>query len=185
MVSRFAIEARRRDCRYAASILIAETAVQSDTSRVISTIGYRRMPVMAPLLLYDGTCGFCAASVVFILRHERQHTLRFATLEGAIGSEIRRRHPDLERVDSIVWVDPPARGHPEAVFVKSQAAMRAARYLGGSWRLLAIGKLLPVRFRDGVYDWIARHRHSISSRGPRCVIPTLDQAPRFLDRDPA
>ncbi|NOT44912.1 MAG: DUF393 domain-containing protein, partial [Acidobacteria bacterium] len=29
------------------------------------------------LLLYDGACGLCAASVQFILRHERGHDLAF------------------------------------------------------------------------------------------------------------
>ena len=140
---------------------------------------------MAPVLLYDGTCGFCAESVAFMLRHERQHALRFATLQGAVGSEIRRRHPLLEGVDSMVWVDPAAGAHDETVFVRSAAALRAARYLGGAWNLLAVGKLLPAWLRNRIYDWIARHRHSLSASGPRCFVPTPNQASRFLDRDPA
>jgi predicted DCC family thiol-disulfide oxidoreductase YuxK len=139
----------------------------------------------AALLLYDGRCGFCAASVAFMLRHERQHTLRFATLEGAIGSEIRRRHPELEASDSVVWVDPPAEGHAEQVFVRSVAALRAARYLGGPWHLLAVGHLLPRGIRDWIYDWIARHRHSLSAGGRQCFVPSPDQASRFLDREAA
>jgi predicted DCC family thiol-disulfide oxidoreductase YuxK len=137
------------------------------------------------LLLYDGRCGFCAASVAFMLRHERQHTLRFATLEGATGSEIRRRHPELEAIDSVVWVEPPAEGRAEQVFVRSAAALRAARYLGGPWRLLAVGYLLPAGIRNGIYDWVARHRHSLSAGGPRCFVPSPDQASRFLDREAA
>ncbi len=137
------------------------------------------------LLLYDGRCGFCAASVAFVLRHERQHTLRFATLDGAIGSEIRRRHPELEAIDSVVWVDPPAQGHAEQVFVRSAAALRAARYLGGPWRLSAVGHLLPRGIRDWIYDWIARHRHSLSAVDRRCFVPSPEQVSRFLDREAA
>jgi predicted DCC family thiol-disulfide oxidoreductase YuxK len=139
----------------------------------------------AALLLYDGRCGLCAASVAFMLGHERQHTLRFATLEGPIGSEIRLRHPELEAIDSVVWVDPPAEGHAEEVFVKSSAALRAARYLGGPWCLLSVGHLLPREIRDWIYDWIARHRHSLSAGGPRCFVPSPNQASRFLDRTAA
>ncbi len=139
----------------------------------------------APLLLYDGTCGFCAGSVAFMLRHERQHTLRFATLEGPVGSDIRRRHPHLESIDSMVWVDPPAEGHAEAVLVRSAAALRAARYLGGPWRVLALGTLLPTGIRDRMYDWIARHRHSLTRGAPACFVPSSDQAWRFVDREPA
>ena len=144
-----------------------------------------KITAMAPLLLYDGACGFCAASVAFMLRHERQHTLRFATLQGTVGSEIRRRHPHLEGVDSMIWVDPGPAGHQETVFVRSAAALRAARYLGGAWRVLALGNLLPARLRDRLYDWIARHRHTLSAGGPRCFVQTTDQASRFLDREAA
>ena len=110
--------------------------------------------------------------------------MRFATLEGAIGSEVRSRHPHLNGIDSIVWVDRFAGGDAETVSVKSEAALRAARYLGGAWRLSALGKVLPAAVRDRIYDWIARHRHSLS-RVDRCFIPTADQASRFLDRNPA
>ncbi len=136
---------------------------------------------LAPLLLYDGTCGLCSASVQFILRHERQHTLRFATLEGAVGSDIRRRHSQLHGVDSMVWVEPPSGGHAETVSVKSAAALRAARYMGGPWRLLAVGRLLPPKLRDGIYDWIAQHRHSLSASAPQCFVPAPHQTSRFLD----
>jgi predicted DCC family thiol-disulfide oxidoreductase YuxK len=116
-----------------------------------------------------------------MLRHERQHTLRFATLQGALGSEILRRHPQLQGVDSMVWVDPAPGGHEEAVFVRSAAALRAARYLGGAWSLLMVGNLLPAWLRDPIYDWIARHRHSLSASGTRCFVPTPEQASRFLN----
>ena len=139
------------------------------------------MAGIAPLLLYDGACGFCAASVAFMLRHEREHTLRFATLQGSLGSEILRRHPQLQGVDSMVWVDPASGSREEAVFVRSAAALRAARYLGGAWSLLRVGNLLPARLRDRIYDWIARHRHSLSASGTRCFVPTLEQASRFLN----
>src|SRR5688572_16439382 len=93
----------------------------------------------SPVLLYDGTCGLCAGSVQFILRHERSHHLRFAPLQGAFAEQIRSRHPELSRVDSMVWVEPAGGRSREAVFVRSTAALRAARYLGGIWQLAAIG----------------------------------------------
>lgn len=118
-----------------------------------------------PLLLYDGTCGFCARSVQFILRHERgRHDLRFASLQRA---------PELGG-DSMVWR---AGGR---TLLRSDAVIAAARYLGGVWSLLgAAGALLPRPFRDGLYRLVASHRHRLG--GPRCVIPTAEQRARFLD----
>jgi predicted DCC family thiol-disulfide oxidoreductase YuxK len=137
-----------------------------------------------PLLLYDGTCGFCAASVQFVLRHERQHGLFFASLQGMVGTQLRHRHPELREVDSMIWVDPPAPGQRERVLVRSAAALRVADYLGGLWRLAAIGKLLPASLRDRGYDWIARHRHGLTRGGAECFLPSAEVRWRFLDLEP-
>jgi predicted DCC family thiol-disulfide oxidoreductase YuxK len=59
-----------------------------------------------PVLLYDGSCGFCAESVQLVLRHDRRGTLQFAALDGTFGREVLARHPELGQVDSVVWYDP-------------------------------------------------------------------------------
>ena len=38
-----------------------------------------------PVLLYDGTCGFCAESVQLVLRHDRRGALQFAALDSSFG----------------------------------------------------------------------------------------------------
>jgi predicted DCC family thiol-disulfide oxidoreductase YuxK len=137
-----------------------------------------------PVLLYDGTCGFCAESVQLVLRHDRRQTLRFAALQGEFGAAVRAKHPALEWVDSIVWVDP-ADGHgPERVFVRSDAALRVARYLGGWFTLARLGALVPRALRDRVYDLVARHRHRLLATGPSCLVPSADVRGRFLDQAP-
>jgi predicted DCC family thiol-disulfide oxidoreductase YuxK len=132
------------------------------------------------LLLYDGSCGLCAASVQFILRHERrQHTLRFAPLQGELGAQIRARHPELEGVDSMIWVVQHAGG--ERVTVRSAAVIEVAKYLGGFWTLAAAGAMLPARIRDAMYDFIARHRHKLLRAPEQCYLPPADMRARFLE----
>ena len=139
------------------------------------------MTVPAPVLLYDGTCGFCAESVQLVLRHDRQRVLRFAALDGALGRQVRDRHPELAGVDSVVWVEPPGEGRPERVLVRSDAALRMARYLGGPFHLARIAAVLPRPVRDAAYALVARHRRHLSGGGPRCLIPPPDVRDRFLD----
>ncbi len=138
--------------------------------------------IAGPVLLYDGTCGFCAASVAFILRHERQHFLRFASLEGPLGAQVRGRHPELRGIASMVWVSSPGL-QQERVLVRSAAALRVATYLGGPWRLAAAGRLLPTRLRDLAYDWIAHHRHSLMPSSEQCFLPAPAVRFRFLDQE--
>lgn len=144
------------------------------------------VPRTTHLLLYDGTCGFCASSVQWVLRRDRRWTLRFAALQGETARPILARHPELATVDSVVWVE----GSPEAlkarearevVLVRSEAAMAVGRYLGGGWAVAAqLAALIPRGLRDGGYDLIARHRHKLTRNGPKCLLPTPEERERFL-----
>ena len=133
-----------------------------------------------PVLLYDGTCGFCAESVQLVLRHDRRGTLKFAALDSSFGQAVRARHPELARVDSVVWYQPANAKVGERLFTRSSAALRVARYLGGRWRLVLVTGLIPPVIRDALYDLVARHRHSLTRGGPKCLLPTAEQRARFL-----
>lgn len=138
----------------------------------------------APILLYDGDCGFCARSVRFVLAREgRDRSLRFATLQGPTGEAARRARPDLAAIDSVLWVEPDDRGGIARVLVRSDAALRTLTYLGGGWRVLAaLGRLAPRGLRDAVYDLVARHRLRLAGRAdPSCLLPTPEQRARFVD----
>src|SRR3954465_11264908 len=121
----------------------------------------RAMADRSPLLLFDGTCGFCAQSVQFVLQREhRRRTLRFASLQSRIGAEVRAQHPELEGVDSVIWVEPAGGSGADRVFVRSVAVFHVLKYLGGVWRVVAwLGTIIPRPVRDAVYDFIARNRH--------------------------
>ncbi|HEU5042264.1 MAG TPA: DCC1-like thiol-disulfide oxidoreductase family protein, partial [Gemmatimonadales bacterium] len=119
--------------------------------------------------------------VQLVLRHDRAGTLRFAALQGATGAAVRRAHPGLERVDSIVWVDPADGGNAGAVLTRSDAALRIARYLGGWWHLVRVAALIPRPVRDAMYDLVARHRHRLLADAPTCLVPAPEVRARFLD----
>jgi predicted DCC family thiol-disulfide oxidoreductase YuxK len=139
------------------------------------------------ILLYDGTCGFCARSVQFVLEHERRrHTLRFASLQSATGQDVRRRHPELSDVDSVIWLEPGDSAGAERAYTRSNATLRVMRYLGGGWRMLAaIGAVVPRALRDPLYNLVARHRHELLGSGDACLVPTADQRARFIDWESA
>jgi len=132
------------------------------------------------VLLYDGRCGLCSRTVRFVLRHERAHTLRFAALDGEFARAVIARHPELDGVDSIVWIER-AGSDAESAAVRSEAALRVARYMGGPWRLALAGRMLPRAWRDAGYDFVARHRHRLIPGADRCPIPAPGSESRFLD----
>ena len=81
---------------------------------------------MSPVLLYDGTCGFCARSVQLILQHDRRGTLRFAALQSAYGEAIKTRHPELHNIDSVVLVESSPDTNEERISIRSAAALRVS-----------------------------------------------------------
>ena len=117
----------------------------------------------------------------FVLRHERPGgTLRFARLEGPLGTALRARHPELASIDSLIWYEPPTDANSEQLLWRSRGALRTARYLGGIWGVLgALGTVIPSSIMDAGYDWIARHRKQLAPDA--CVIPTPEQRKRFID----
>jgi predicted DCC family thiol-disulfide oxidoreductase YuxK len=128
----------------------------------------------APLLVYDGSCGFCSRAVQFILRHERRHDLLFVTRDSPLGQEVRRRF-HLEGVESMLWIS------GDEAAIESSAVLRSARYLGGVWSALAtIGSLIPAPLRNWGYRLIARNRRRLSSKAPSCLVPSADERARFI-----
>src|SRR5260370_34879595 len=93
-----------------------------------ANVGQYAEPVegRGPVLLYDGVCGLCNASVSMVLRHDRQGTLRFAALQSSYGEAVKARHPELASVDSIVFVEQSPSGAGGRRFVPSGAAWHCA-----------------------------------------------------------
>ena len=125
------------------------------------------------MLLFDGSCALCSASVRFILERERAPVLRFAPLAGTTAAAVRQAHPAIAGIDSLILVE------GAEVRVRSAAALRLAGYLRRPWPLLRMAWIIPRPLRDAVYDRIARHRHRVAGAGR--VVPPAEAAARFLD----
>ena len=139
-----------------------------------SAINSEIVAARPPMLVYDGSCGFCSRSVRFMLRHERRHDLLFVTRDSELGSQLRRTH-GLESVQSMLWIE------GGQVFAESGAVIKAAGYLGGWWsRLAALGSFCPSFLRNGVYRLIAKNRRRLSSNAAVCLAPNPEQRNRFL-----
>jgi predicted DCC family thiol-disulfide oxidoreductase YuxK len=129
----------------------------------------------APLVLYDGTCGLCAASVRWILDHERDHAIRFAPLQGATAARVRARFPHVPvSIDSVVFVAD-GRAH-----LRSKALLHAARHLRSPWRWAFALRWLPGFVLDLGYRVVAAVRYRIWGHADACGLVTPAQRARFL-----
>ncbi|OBH81575.1 thiol-disulfide oxidoreductase DCC family protein [Mycobacterium sp. E2989] len=133
-----------------------------------------------PVLLYDGVCGVCNAAVRTVLRFDRAGTLRFAALDSDYARAVFARHPAMEGVDSVVFVDEPGRPG-ERVAVRSAAALRVVDYLGGPWQLFGMARIIPAPVRDWLYDKFAGIRYRVFGKYDTCPLPPPQVRARFLD----
>jgi predicted DCC family thiol-disulfide oxidoreductase YuxK len=69
----------------------------------------------------------------------------------------------------------------DKAYSRSSAALRVLWNLGGAWKLLYAFRILPAFIRDGVYNWVARHRYRWFGKRESCWLPTPELKERFLD----
>ena len=128
------------------------------------------------IILFDGVCNFCSASVQFILRKEKKPDFKFAALQSDVGKNLIRKYAGSSPLpDSILYI------RNGKIFAKSAAALRICLGLKGAWPLFIIFLIVPAFVRDFVYDLIARNRYTWWGKREACFLPTPEFRSRFLD----
>lgn len=129
-----------------------------------------------PLIIFDGECVLCSASVRFILRHDRHRRFRLLTAQSALGQAL-YAHYGLNRreLETNVLI------HQGLAWFESEGAIRMAGLLGFPYSLASAARLLPLRWRDALYAWIARNRYRWFGRNTVCHLPAPSERERFLE----
>jgi len=128
------------------------------------------------ILLYDGECGFCTRSVLFVFRRDPQGRVRFASLRSDAGRQLLARHGVAADMSTVVLLD--ERGAHE----RSTAILRAARLLRWPWPWGYAAIVVPRPLRDALYRLVARHRHRFGPAVEACARPSPELRARMLDR---
>jgi len=131
------------------------------------------------LVLYDGRCGFCDASVQWLLAHDPRGQFQFAPLEGPTAGAILARHPLPPGLDSIVLVATDSAGNPQLSYY-STAVFNICRRLAWPWRAVAGLGVLPRALTDLGYRLFARYRYLVWGRLEACRLPQPNERSRFL-----
>jgi predicted DCC family thiol-disulfide oxidoreductase YuxK len=128
-----------------------------------------------PILLFDGVCNVCNASVRFVLEHERAPLCRFAALQSEAGARLVREHGVSGDIGTMVFI------YNGRAFTRSGAVVRTLKTIGGPWRWLGgLLWLVPAPLRDLAYLLFARMRYRLFGKRDSCMIPTPEIRARFL-----
>ena len=133
-----------------------------------------------PVILYDGVCGLCNRLVQFILKRDKRDRFRFASLQSDLANKLLQRHDrdphDLDTVYVVVDYTQPT----EHLLARSDAILFLLKELGGIWRLAALGKILPLTMRDGIYKLVAQNRYRVFGKYDACMLPEPKHRAKFL-----
>ncbi len=127
----------------------------------------------SPVVLFDGVCNLCNASVQFILKNEKEEKLSFATLQDARSQKLLIPFNDTEIHDSVLLLE------DGILYQESDAALRIARYLK-FYRFLYFLIYIPRWLRNPIYRLIARNRYKWFGKRDQCMIPDKKVEHRFM-----
>ncbi len=131
---------------------------------------------MRPVIVFDGVCNLCNASVDLILRRDARQAFLFASNQSSEGRDLLTRHGvDPSDVSTIYLIE------DGLAFSRSTAALRIARRLRFPWNLAYGLILIPRPVRDFLYRLIARNRYRLFGKRETCRLPTPEERERFLD----
>ncbi|MCH7525609.1 MAG: DUF393 domain-containing protein [Bacteroidetes bacterium] len=135
-----------------------------------------KLPKHKKLILFDGICNLCNASVLYVIKRDKNNVFMFATLQSDIGKQIiQQYHLDASKTDSILLYS-----ETKGLFIKSSAALHIAKYLGFPNNLMSIFFIIPPFFRNWVYDYIAKNRYKWYGKKEQCMVPTPELMSKFL-----
>jgi predicted DCC family thiol-disulfide oxidoreductase YuxK len=129
------------------------------------------------IVLYDGVCNYCNASVRFVIARDPPGRYRFAALQSDVGkSLLADHHLPPASMETVVLIE------GGKVYTRSTAALRVARRLTGAWPLLYVFIIVPRPIRDWCYGVFARNRYRWFGRTDACQIPSPEVRQRFMDQ---
>ena len=141
---------------------------------------------MGAVVLFDGVCNFCDASVNFVIGHDPNGYFNFAPLQSTAGKQLATKYDlasetaavdpadDLIPIDSVILVE------DGQAYTHSTAALRIARKLSGIWPVLYALMIVPKPIRDFFYRLFAKYRYRMFGRKDECMLPSPDVRGRFL-----
>ena len=126
------------------------------------------------VILFDGTCAFCARAVRFVATRDRGY-FKFGASQNPQGRALLAQYgTDRESAKSLILIE------DGEMSLRSTAVLKIARRMTSPWNWAAIFLLVPTPLRDAVYRVVAAVRHRIAGQSNACEIPPPEIRRRLI-----
>ena len=136
----------------------------------------QNLPKGKKIILFDGVCNLCDASVHYVIKHDKNDLFRFVALQSDLGQTI-LKHIGINptHIDSVILYEPEV-----AYYYKSSAALEIAKELKGIFTLATLFQIAPTGLRDFIYDFVAKNRYKWYGKKEACLVPSPELLAKFL-----
>ena len=141
---------------------------------------------MGAVVLFDGVCNFCDASVNFVIDHDPDGYFKFAPLQSEAGRKLAAEYGLESRVagnettDGSIPIDSVILVEDGKAYTHSTAALRIAKRLRGLWSWTYGFMIVPAAVRDFFYRLFAKYRYRFFGKKDECMLPSPEVRARFL-----
>lgn len=112
----------------------------------------------------------------FLLPRDRAQAIRFTAIQSEAGRVLLQRHGyAADGLETLLVLD------GSRLHVKTAAIIRVVASLGGLYRMVWLGWLIPAPLRDWGYRHLARNRYRWFGRRDSCLMPDPSQAHRYIE----
>lgn len=130
---------------------------------------------MQNIIFFDDVCNMCNSTVTFLMKIDKNKTLKFASLQSDFAKEKLREINFTQEINSLIFI---RNNYP---YFYSDAAAYILIEVGGYYKLMGKSILLFPKFiRDSVYKFIAKHRYQWFGKKNTCRVPTEEEKERFV-----
>lgn len=127
------------------------------------------------VLFFDGVCVMCNGLVERLLRADKDHLFRFASLQGETADAARKKHPEIpSELETMVYME------DDQVYMRSAGVFAAMKHMPYPWKALSWFRWLPKWLTDIGYSLVAKTRYRVFGKYEQCPVPPVEDRARFL-----
>lgn len=117
------------------------------------------------IILYDGYCNLCNATLQYILKRDKKRVFQYYALQSKEAELLLLKNFAEKNIpDSIILLT------EGQLYTRSEAIFKILPQLGKGYKILFVFKIIPRRWRDKIYDWIATNRYKWFGKTDQCTV---------------
>ena len=121
------------------------------------------------IVLFDGECNFCNSTVLFMIKHDKEDNLCFASQQSDVGIKLMQENDcNYNALNTIIFIK------ENKVSVKTNAIIEIGQLLNGYPKLMILLKIIPQVIRDYCYDVFSKRRYRLFGKRNNCLLPTKE-----------